>query len=207
MYVAFDMCNVLVNVDMKLFYSFLLENNIFKTSEEINVYLKYMLGHADIGMYDAKTAFSYLLYLKKKPIDLLNEIMFLWKGCLSQVPEITDLLIRLKNKHKIKIALLSNISAEHADIFRNYFDPIFNDCFQHFSCEVGAKKPSKIYFQSFIKEQPGFNGAVFFDDVEENVVAAQKYGFKAIQFELNTYASFEDAAANLESLILQYKKS
>lgn len=206
MYVAFDMCNVLVDVKMDLLYSFLLEKNIFKNSDEINIFLKYTLGQADIGLFDVKTAFSNLLYIKKKPHDLLNEIMFLWKGIIHEVPEITDLLDRLKNKHNIKIALLSNISFEHADIFRNNLSPIFNSCFQHFSCDIGAKKPSKIYFQSFIKEQPGFNGCYFFDDVEENIIASQKNGFRAIQFGLNTYASFEDAAASLESSVLQYRK-
>src|SRR5690606_25313186 len=182
------------------------DNKVFKTVEDCTAYIEYILGMADIGLFTIKQAFENLLVFRDKKPELLEGMLDLWSKIIIEVPEMTDLIKRLKDKHKIRIALLSNISYEHSLIFRNKFDPIFNSCITHFSCNIGAKKPSKIYFQSFLYDNIGFRGSLFFDDVESNVIEAQNQGFKAIQFRLDEFTSFENAANDLESKILHYKK-
>ena len=206
MFIAFDMVNVLVDYKYDDFHQYLIDNKVFKTVEDCTVYIEYILGMADIGLFTIKQAFDNLLVFKDKKPELLENMLKLWDEVIIEVPEMTDLIKRLKDKHKIRIALLSNISYEHSLIFRNKFDPIFNSCITHFSCSVGAKKPSKIYFQSFLYDNSGFKGSLFFDDVESNVIEAQNQGFKAIQFRLDEFTSFENAANSLESKILHYKK-
>jgi len=75
--------------------------------------------------------------------------------------------------------------------FAHVFDGIFS------SAEAGSKKPSTEFFDYVFEMLPGLNkkDIVFWDDKEENVIAARDYGFQAEQ-----YTSFEDFRGKIAEL-------
>lgn len=51
----------------------------------------------------------------------------------------------------IKIALLSNIGKEHIQLIPGILgEEVFSHCIPFYSCEVGARKPTYTYYQSFL---------------------------------------------------------
>lgn len=78
---------------------------------------------------------------------------------------------------------LSNWSAETFPKVRNRFD--FLGWFRHIlvSGEFGARKPDPSIYREFVRRvgKPA-QECLFIDDVEENVAAARRTGFQAIQF-------------------------
>lgn len=99
----------------------------------------------------------------------------------------------LKDRH-LKIAILSNVVQPIVDFMKG------EDLYQHFdevvlSCEVGMKKPDKeIYLHTLkllgIKPQE----AIFIDDLDYNIKAANELGMKGILFTDNkkTLAQLEN---------------
>ena len=80
--------------------------------------------------------------------------------------------------------------------------PVFNKCIQHFSCEVGARKPSKLFFQSFLMEEPHFHRSIFIDDIDENVEMAKKCGFRAVRFNINDFSDDALAAEKFRQIVM-----
>ena len=97
-----------------------------------------------------------------------------------------DFLDDLKGQGE-EVAILSNMGHEHATHIRENYPRIFDGCHLHLSCEVGARKPTKLYYQSFMMQYPHFAGAPFFDDRPENVIAAKEFGLDGRHFELGEF--------------------
>ena len=66
-----------------------------------------------------------------------------------------DFLKELENQD-VKIALLSNMGLEHATFIRESLPELFQGRLLHLSCEVGARKPTKLYYQSFLQDHDEF---------------------------------------------------
>lgn len=98
----------------------------------------------------------------------------------------------LIEKYRYEVSLLSNIGFDHADFLRQKC-PVFKKCNQHFSCDVGARKPTKLFYQSFLLEYGWDKDVLFFDDRPENVKAAESY-LAGVQFDIEDYATDEEAA-------------
>lgn len=87
-----------------------------------------------------------------------------------------------------KLALLTNVGHEHAVILQEkiMFNEKFISSVKHQSCEVGARKPSKIFYQSFLFLHPEFAGAVYVDDLVENLKTAEEFGFNTVNIDLSS---------------------
>ena len=100
----------------------------------------------------------------------------------------------MKDLHKdnVKIALLSNIGKEHSEVIRSNKELMGIVDILHFSCEVGAYKPQKLFFQSFLLQNYDYSGCVFLDDIDENVESADSFKFQAIKFDLEELSKDPD---------------
>ena len=103
----------------------------------------------------------------------------------------------------MKVALLSNIGVEHAQMMETKLElgGFFPGAIKHFSCHVGARKPSMVYYQSFLLQHPEFFGCLYVDDVADNLNASKAFGFRTFQMTLQE-PGIEDKIAQIEAIIV-----
>lgn len=113
---------------------------------------------------------------------------------LQKMPGMYELVDELKAKGTI-VMLLTNVSPQFAEVLRQkgHYDP-----FEHrvLSYEVGYWKPDPEIYQLALKKlhvKP--EEAVFIDDQEKNIIAAQKLGIHGIVFK--STAQLKKELANL----------
>ena len=70
---------------------------------------------------------------------------------------------------------------------------LLDRCIKFFSCEVGARKPSYIYYKTFLDMYPEFKNCLYVDDNVDNIMTALKFGFKAKQFCLSEIKKNNDS--------------
>jgi len=189
-YIALDIGNVICDV------------NLHKV---INCYQNYFPDIANFIELSAPAIDTGLTTFRQE-IDNIHQRNFwvpsigyekLWDTAIT--PKLfTDLQPELK---EFNIALLSNIGTEHAAFIRKEFPKPYNQCIQHFSCEVGARKPSKLFFQSFLMQHPEFKNCTFVDDREENLKAAKEFGFNSVRFNLKDFDDEIKAKESLKNII------
>ena len=188
-YICLDIGNVLIKLDFSKFLEDLsYEVNI--TKNDANDFLYRIQKDHDIGLIDFKRELTYLFNIKSEV--KLEKLLKSWDTTLvySYMDFITPLNYLLDNNYKI--GLLSNIGFEHKQLVNNYIKNINNyidknnNIIRHYSCDVGARKPTKLYFQSFLIENPDFKNCLYFDDIEENVEGGIRAGFKGKIFNLQT---------------------
>ena len=92
----------------------------------------------------------------------------------------------LRLSHNLQVALLSNIGVEHAAMMNQVLQDgdFFQGAIKHFSCDVGARKPSKLFYQSFLQQHPEFVGSLYVDDLVENLEASRQFGFRTLHMSL-----------------------
>jgi len=101
-------------------------------------------------------------------------------------PEMLDLIVRLRRDGRVKLALLTNAFAGHAEVMqrkwgldpRQIFDVYVN------SAEVGMAKPAAAIFELTLARlgvSPG--EAIFIDDGAPNVAAAARLGLHTLHFD------------------------
>jgi FMN phosphatase YigB (HAD superfamily) len=184
-YAAFDVGNVLVRVDFdpfeKAFESYSIDDN----------YMDFLLdlhGAQDIGLTTiarhAKLAFG-------ASQECCEHLMEAWDHIIVPNPKMCTLLQELKDDG-VNIAILSNMGIEHAKLMRKKYPEIFEGCTLHLSCEVGARKPAKLYYQSFLQDHPEFKGCVYVDDRDDNLATGLKYGFTSYKFDLDKFELLSD---------------
>ena len=111
-----------------------------------------------------------------------EKIYSTWFLSLPEIPLMRELALKLKNEFSLSLALLSNVGkalAEHESEIPilTIFDKKF------YSAVIGYTKPcDEIY--AYVCEKLGISPseAVFVDDNERNVIAAEKFGIKSIKF-------------------------
>lgn len=182
-YAAFDIGNVLVNVNFPGF--------INKLSKSLNISVEdatYFMNRSqklhDLGLTVMKDELIDHLHIKSSV--LRDELIEQWNYCITPADWLLETLDGWCHEHNIQIALLSNVGLEHAVRMREtlgYHD-FFKNGITHFSCEVGARKPTTLYYQSFLQLHPEFQGCPYFDDLKENLEVGTKFGFKPFRFSL-----------------------
>lgn len=186
MHAAFDIGNVLCEVDFSKFtkeLSYMISSNT-KSDE----FLENIQCLQDIGFLTLRQALRQHLHIKNE--TAIDTAIQAWNA--SVIPN--EMMLRFLENIKsegVKVALLSNIGTDHSEYLQKICPELFKDNVEHLSCEVGARKPSKAYFQSFLTDHDDFTGAIYLDDREENLKAGRKYRFKTIKFcldEILTYS-------------------
>jgi FMN phosphatase YigB (HAD superfamily) len=180
MHVAFDIGNVLVEMKLDIFTSEL--KKYIPADEDPNFLLEDLQAAQDIGL---NTVRRYLqTHYGIKDASVLNILMNAWNASLIPNHMMLNFMDNLKSEG-VKIALLSNMGMEHAAYLRQSCPVMFDGHVEHLSYEVGARKPTKLYFQSFLMDHDEFTGAVYLDDRDENLMIGKKYSFKSFKFDLD----------------------
>ena len=203
-YAAFDVGNVLFNVNFPGF--------INKMSKTLNISVEdatYFMNRSqklhDLGLTVMKDELIDHLHIKSSV--LRDELIQEWNHCITPADWLLEKLDAHCSTHDIQIALLSNVGLEHAVRMREMLAPyqFFRNGITHFSCEVGARKPTLIYYQSFLQLHPEFQGCPYFDDLEENLVIGAKYGLKPFKFSLEslTEDNYQQETADLIAHLTQ----
>jgi FMN phosphatase YigB (HAD superfamily) len=182
-YLALDIGNVLYHCDFDPFLKTL--------SKQIGISIadaEYFLGRTqklhDLGYTVMGDELRDHFHIKSEVV--VEEILASWNDSVKPNISILTHLDDLQFNKKIKIALLSNIGLEHAANVNEVLEHnnILEDTIKHFSCFVGARKPSALFYQSFLMQYPEFKGALYIDDVAENLKMGQHFGFDSQQFNL-----------------------
>ena len=204
--VCFDIGNVLCQFDIMKFVNKLAE--VAKISEhDAWFFLDHLQKMQDIGITTVAHGLEYRFRLSKEDLNLLVDT---WNKTLTPNDMMLKFLDNLRS-HEVKIALLSNMGPEHIAHLRSVCPKMFNQTIQHISCEVGARKPQKLFFQSFcldndqfiksnetINTDTDFSGSLYVDDIEENLKVGKKYGFKVYKFNLDETLKLSKSKQKIE---------
>lgn len=193
--VAFDLGNVICHVDIDKFLDFLVTNKIFENIQDAGEVLSGIQIAQDIGLYSIRHGF----YKFQDDPYHVNELYNFWLNIAQPSLPMIELLKELQSKD-FNIALLSNIGFDHANYLRKQI-PILQDCINHFSCYIGTRKPSHLFFKTFIKKYNWDKNVLFFDDLQDNINTANNY-LTGIRFDLDDFESDEKAAEYVRDLLL-----
>lgn len=193
-HVAFDIGNVLCHFDIMKFVVKLAE--LAQISEhDAWFFLDHLQKMQDIGVTTVAHGLEYRYRLSRDDLDTLIDT---WNKTLTPNEMMLNFLDNLKSDG-VKIALLSNMGPEHISYLRGVCPAMFGkETIQHISCEVGARKPQKLFFQSFCLDNDDFGGSVYVDDLEENLKVGKKYGFKVYNFNLEEVLKLPKSGQKLE---------
>lgn len=192
-YVAFDIGNVLCQFDIMKFVTKLAE--IARISEhDAWFFLDHLQRMQDIGVTSVAHGLEYKYRLSTEDLATLSDA---WNKTLAPNEMMLNFLENLK-ADSVKIALLSNMGPEHIVYLRKTCPQMFEKTLQHISCEVGARKPQKLFFQSFCLDNDEFSGSLYVDDLEENLKVGKKYGFKVYSFNLDEIVKLSRASQKME---------
>lgn len=201
-YIALDIGNVLCHVAPLPFLENLSET-FDVTIPEAARFLKRFQQIHDLGYTTMEDELRDSFQVKS-PI-IINRLVKAWNDSVTPNTHILDRLNELRRKHDLQVALLSNIGVEHAAMMEEKLahDGFFPGAIKHFSCSVGARKPSAIYYQSFLLQYPDFKGCLYVDDLHENLAASRAFGFKTFHFTLEAQQfDVESKISQIEDLIV-----
>lgn len=207
--VAFDIGNVLGRVNLGHFRDLL--TSLFANDGQ--EFLDFLQGVHDVGMCSIRQGLKFFTPNHRiYPSDVYSDMEKAWFDALDMSEPMLNLIEDLLDDDW-RVSLLSNMGTDHAVYLRREY-PVINRCVQHFSCEVGARKPTKLFYQSFVQSE-GWRGiwrynqgkgakienyTLFFDDLEENVIAAGDY-FRGVQFSLRYFDDDKDAVEAMRKFL------
>jgi len=182
-FIAVDIGNVICNVDFTNFISEL-SKTLNISIDDVNYFLHRTTKLHDLGLTQIGDELRDHFKIKSTVIiDLLtNE----WNRTITIDKTMLYFLDDLRI-HDTQIALLSNIGVDHAFLMPKLLGSIWHNSIKFFSSEVGAIKPSFLYYKTFLDMYPQFNGCIYLDDRIENIEVSKKFGFRAIKFVLNSF--------------------
>ena len=131
---------------------------------------------------NAGSAFSYWRpYLEKWNVNLTEEqFLNFWFSAEKEIPELVELAKQIKRKG-VKVFILSNNFAERADYYKknsSFLREIPDKIY--YSWQTGFVKPDPQAFKNLLAENDFKPGeCIYFDDLEENIKAANNLGMKA----------------------------
>lgn len=201
--IGFDVGNVLTHFHLDKFLERVNANEKnLKSFEHLKNPLKFLekIQHSnDLGIINLKKELSHLhdLHLSEERID---QIVNLWNEILVLEPKMTNLVKSIKPD--FEIIIMSNMGEEHYEhLYRQDYD-LFNKTMEHFSFQVGARKPQINYYQSLIMRRPNWHSEaiLFIDDRPENLKIAEHLGFDTLKFNLSESFKNNTLDSDIEKL-------
>lgn len=199
-YLCADIGNVLCHVSFDQF--------LRELSEALNITLedgKYFLNRSqklhDLGL--TVMADELRDHFKIKSPVIIEKLLATWNQCITPDLDILNMCNHLTERHDLKVALLSNIGIEHASLMEQILEHngFFHNAIKHFSCHVGARKPTLLFYQSFLIEYPEFQGSLYIDDIVENLEMGKRFGFQPYHFALDSM-NISEELSEIEKLLL-----
>lgn len=203
-YVALDVGNVLVHVDFQIFIRDL-SKQLNITLEDAEYFMNRTHSLHDMGL--TKMSDELRDHFKIQSPVIMEELLKSWNSVIRTEHQIIDRMVSMMERRDLKVALLSNVGLEHAVKMSQIlnFNDFFNKCTRHLSCEVGARKPSKLYYQSFLMQHPEFQGCAYLDDLQENLDASVPFGFRPHRFSLQEHTPLQGYLNRIEDFIFSNK--
>ncbi len=185
MHVAFDIGQVLCNFNIDKYiveiHSRVQHNIRFMDIKNVHKHLETMEKLDYLGIVDRSQYLEDLFQLRNtKNLDNI------WNSTVCPNEQMLNFIVKLKSIG-VKIALLSNMGPDHGKHLKQICPELFEKTIQHLSFEVGAFKPTKLFYQSFLMSNEDFAGCIYLDDVKENIIAGTKMGFESIHFDLRDF--------------------
>lgn len=199
-YICLDIGNVLCSVASEPFLEIISETFNITFAEGARFLKRFQQIH-DLGYTTMEDELKDKFGVKS-PVTI-KKIVDAWNDSVTPNMHIIDKLNGLRSKHNLQVALLSNIGVEHAAMMEEKlsYEGLFPGAIKHFSCFVGARKPSMIYYQSFLIQHPEFKRCLYVDDLKENLEASEPFGFKTYHFTLED-PNYESKVAEIERMII-----
>jgi len=197
---ALDIGNVLCDIDLRPFVNKMVAFTGLDNNQIIDWICSIQSGH-DIGHNNIHREFKSKFYLEPYQIE---SVMWSWQEVLKPNLYSIERVKNLITTNGIDVALLSNMGTEHRSTIDQHLSEIFYFCKHHISCDIGARKPQKIYFQSFLMENPSFSGSVYVDDRQENLEAGERAGFRTVHLDTSQHdrSTLKQKWDHIESMIL-----
>ncbi len=180
--IFFDLGNVLVDVDKSSAFIKIAELtglDIQTVTEAANSRLEKDFGR---GKYSTDEYLN-LLYKKyniPKTITL-GKLVKIWELPFSPNKPVLNILPKLRRQ--VKIFLLSNTNAIHIRAIEQKYNILRNFDGSVLSFEVGYCKPEpEIYYKALRQSNTPPENSLLIDDLEENVLGAEKVGIKGFKF-------------------------
>lgn len=203
-----DIGNVLVNLNLPSFINKL--NQIMPENHDPMLFLELTQGVHEIGMITMSQAFRDKYELSHSSIISVNELLELWNSVVIRNQFMINIMKDLKFQG-VRFGLVSNIGYEHHQYLLKICPEIFElSEIHHMSYQVGARKPSNIYYQSFLQDYPSWIGCVYVDDRIDNLLTGKKYGFRTVHFDLSKFASMKEmkeSTDQMKKIILNHRKN
>ncbi len=108
-----------------------------------------------------------------------------WNAIYGTPIEPTMQTAREMREAGVTVVAMSNTNATHTEYLQNNYKDLV-DSFDHryFSNEIGMRKPEPRVFEFILDQrQCDPSEVVFFDDLEENIYAAQRLGIESVLFD------------------------
>lgn len=193
MHVAFDVGEVLCEIDWTEFIN------------EYEAARQYREGQGKKIIGNARQFLQ--IVQRKQDLDLINEdemllewgfpngdidgIVRAWNHAATPNKRMLEAKKSLQESG-VKVAILSNMGRTHYNYLQGICPEMFEGAIRHISCEVGARKPSKLFFQSFLMENPDFKNALFVDDKNDNLEIGKKFGLRPFSFVLSETKLYDE---------------
>lgn len=199
-FICLDIGNVLCHVATVPFLENLSET-FDVTISEASRFLKRFQQIHDLGYTTMEDELKDYFHVKSPLI--IKKLVDAWNDSITPNTLILDKLNDLRSKHNLQVALLSNIGVEHAEMMEHKLnhEGFFPGVIKHFSCVVGARKPSSIFYQSFLLQYPDFKGCLYVDDLQDNLNASKAFGFQTFRFNLDE-PGYESLIPKIEHIIV-----
>lgn len=183
-YICLDIGNVLVKANFQPFLR-KLSKTLNISMEEANHFLNRTQKLHDLGY--SRISDELADHFEIRSSVIIEELLQEWAGIVSEASYMLDFFNDLKKESGLKIALLSNIGLDHAGIIEKLLDHngFLDDTVKYFSCFVGSRKPSSLYYQSFLQLHPDWKSCVYIDDLQENLDASKQFSFRTYRFALD----------------------
>ncbi len=180
-YFCFDVGNVLCDVNFTSLFKELRDHSV--NEDDAWFFLNRIQCSQDLGYtqlrYELKHYFNMNAAEQSRIVDV-------WMETIQPNPISIQAFERITSHRYAKVAILSNIGHDHLSIIEARLGSGYKKCVPHMSCEVGARKPSRLYYKMFLDENPDFKGAVYVDDRPENLKTGTDYGFDSELFDTST---------------------
>lgn len=182
--ICLDIGNVLCDVDFDPFFTQM--NKLGVDKDESFLFLSRIQSFQDLGHSKLEWEIWHTFKFNKSDIHLVVDS---WMNSIKINETSQKALSRLVDL--TEVAFLSNMGHEHNSILSEKIGDAFHKATKHMSCEVGARKPHKIFFKMFLEDHPHYKNALYIDDRHENLDTGKKVGFDTHHFDTSVSSKEE----------------
>jgi len=199
--VCFDLGNVIFLIDFTPFKKTLV-HYFGGSMENAQDFIDHTGPLHDLGQINFIEEIKHYFGLKQTISEELKKYLLLeWNKTIIIEPKMIKLINELINE-KVKIFFVSNVGYEHAE----YADKILKqeikgDYINYFSCQLGSRKPSMLYFKTLLEMYPETKNALYVDDLDINLEGGKKFGFRSHKFSLVGNKNIKKDLEMIKSLI------